>query len=131
MNCPDCYQELPETPGLESCPKCGYILAKPPAPVPTAAPLQKQTIYWGVFWVAFIVGPLFGILAASTRQIRGALWFSLAGPIVAGFALAKIFTKTPGMFVLAGIFYAIGVIAIYIGIAYVGCLVIAGGSTHF
>jgi hypothetical protein len=127
MNCPHCQGELLENYQETRCPNCGCDLAA----------LQKSTVNpgtpdkakWGlIFWLAFLGTPILVLLAAGARARGGALLIPVIGAIVAGFSLAKIYTKTPAAFFAVGIIFTIGVLAIYVGIIFVGCLVVMGHS---
>jgi hypothetical protein len=69
-----------------------------------------------------------GLLAASARLGGGILFLAIPGAIIAGFSLAKVYTKTPATFVATGILFTVGVLVIYLGILFVGCLVMLNHS---
>jgi hypothetical protein len=81
-----------------------------------------------VFWVAFFGSPILGLLAASARVGGAILFLAIPGAMIAGFSLAKVYTKTPVTFIAIGILFTIGVLAVYLGIMFVGCLVILAHS---
>jgi len=126
MNCPGCKESLPPDFSEPWCPFCGCDLAHPGSSEPPKAPVKKQS-YWPIFWLAFLGAPVLGLLSASTNIGGGILLFPILGAIVAGFALAKIFTKSPATFAVAGILFSLGIFVVYVGIVFVGCLVVAQG----
>ena len=126
MNCPHCQEELPGNYAGGSCPSCAQDLpaqaeAKPPEP-----PARNKASCWLVFWLAFFGTPILTFVIVSTRAGAGILFLPVLGALIAGFSLAKVYTKTPGTFIAAGILMSLGVMAIYVGIIFVGCLVIMG-----
>jgi DNA-directed RNA polymerase subunit RPC12/RpoP len=126
MNCLHCQTELPENYGGTSCPSCGHdILTQSESKSPNVT-RQDKSVYWGIFWITFFGAPILCLLAGLAHAGSGFLFLPILGAIVAGFSLAKIFTKTPAAFVVSGILFAIGVLVIYVGIIFVGCLVALG-----
>ncbi len=126
MNCPHCQAELPENDAAQSCPACGRIL--PPiieSKAPDAVP-KDNSLCWMTFWAAFFSFPIICLLGLYAGGNPVFLFLVLIGAIIAGFSLAKIYAKTPTSFVVMGILYTLGVLAIYLGILFVGCLVVAG-----
>ena len=129
MNCPHCQAELPSDYIAESCPSCGRHLSTQAEAKPPELPIQSKSIYWLVFWLAFFGSPILGLLAASARLGGGILFLAIPGAIIAGFSLAKVYTKTPATFVAVGILFTVGVLVIYLGILFVGCLVMLKHSS--
>lgn len=126
MSCPHCQIELPENYAAGSCPSCGHTLLTPAESKAPESPARNKATYWLVFWLAFFGSPILGLLAGAARVREGILLLPFLGAMIAGFALAKVFTKTTAAYIATGILFTIGVLAIYLGIIFVGCLVIVG-----
>ncbi len=71
--------------------------------------------------MAFWGGPVLGFLLGNRGNI---LAFPLVGAMTSGFALAKVRSKTIVGVIFSGVVYSIGVLLVYVGIIFVGCLVI-------
>jgi hypothetical protein len=131
MNCPHCQTELPENYDGASCPSCGRALLTQLESKSPNATRQDNLVYWVIFWAAFFGAPILCLLAGLAHAGTMVLFLPFLGAIFAGFSLAKIYTKTPGAFVIFGIFYTIGVLVVYVGIIFVGCLAVMGyGGGH-
>ena len=89
-------------------------------------PVEEKTFLWVIFWMALFGAPLLTWAGAANATSGGFLLLPLVGALVAGFSLAKIYTKTPLAFAGMWIVYTIVVLIIYVGILFVGCLVLAG-----
>jgi hypothetical protein len=131
MNCPQCQEKLPDNYSAESCPTCGCNLpARPDAKV-TGITAREKSVCWVIFWLAFFGSPILGLLTASADAAGGILFPPILGAIIAGFALARIFTSTIVTFILMGVLFSAGVLVIYVAIIFVGCLVIMGHGGGF
>jgi hypothetical protein len=128
MNCPHCQTELPEDFADESCPACGRALPTHIEPKASDIVAEEKAMYWGIFWLAFIGAPIICLIALLLRVGPVFLFLPLIGAIIAGFSLAKVYTKTPTSFVVTGILYTLAVLIIYVGILFVGCLVVLSHS---
>jgi hypothetical protein len=128
MKCQHCKVELPDNNASGFCPSCGGNLFEPPfKPAGTKGPVNKP-LYWAIFWAAFFIFPAITLLAASLRRNPDFLFLPIVGAVICGFALAKIFTKPPMPFSLSVFIMTVGVLAIYLGIIFVGCLVVVGSQ---
>lgn len=130
MNCPHCQTQLPENYEGASCPSCGHALLTQPESKSPNATRQDKLVHWAIFWAAFFGAPILCLLG-SAHIGPMILFLPILGAVVAGFSLAKIFAKTPQTFVAYGVLLTIGVLVIYVGIIFVGCLVALGrGGGH-
>ncbi len=86
--------------------------------------MQKRPIRWLVFWTAFFAGPALALLAAKAGLNGGILAFPFLGALIAGFALSAIFAKTNPSFIVWGILFSFGMVVVYCGILFIGCLII-------
>jgi len=80
---------------------------------------------WAVFLALFLGSPVLALLAGA----QGIMPVLAMGTLASGFLLSKLFAKDSAMFVLLGILFSAGILAIYIGVAFVGCLVLLKGSS--
>lgn len=80
---------------------------------------------WLYFWLLFIATPAFFIATMAGRNSKPELPFSILflGSILAGFVLSKLFAKTEAGFILLGALFSAGILAVYVGVAFVGCVV--------
>jgi hypothetical protein len=88
---------------------------------------------WFCFWLLFIVTPsLFVIsLFAGGNSTPGLpISILLVGSVITGFLLAKLSAKTFPGFVALGILYSAGVVVVYLGVAFVGCLVVGAAKSR-
>jgi len=127
MNCPACKEILPPDFSEPWCPFCGCDLAHPGSSKLPNITSGKKPNCWPIFWLAFLGAPILGLLSAFTTSGGATLIFPVAGAIVAGFSLAKMFTKSPVAFAIVGISFSLGILVVYVGIIFVGCLVVAQG----
>jgi hypothetical protein len=131
MNCPHCQKELPENYPADHCLFCGQNLTPTVDPEKTADALPRNSSkLWLFFWLSFIGAPVLGLLSAMAQLAGGIFLFPLLGAIAAGFSLSKIYNRSPGVFFMVGVAFSIGILIIYFGIVFVGCLVVMSGS-HF
>jgi hypothetical protein len=72
-----------------------------------------------------------GLLTASSDMAGGISSPPILGAIIAGFSLARIFTKTTATFIVMGIIFSVGVLVVYVAILFVGCLVAMGHGGGF
>ncbi len=120
MNCPHCQKELPEGYKASVCPECLENLSASPASDPAERSTEK-VIAWVIFWLAFIGTPIitFGLAINQSNLFFGV---PIAGAVVAGFALAKVFAKSMGDFIARGILFSFLVVVVYVGIIFIGCV---------
>jgi hypothetical protein len=129
MNCPHCQTQLPENHAGETCPACGAMVAKQSKPPDTT--VRDKTVYRVVFWLAFLGSPTLCLLLLSQRAGGGILFILILGAIVAGFSLAKVYAKSAAALISTGILISFGVVIVYVGILFVGCLYAVGhGGGH-
>ena len=113
--CPACRQSVLAD---GRCPECGH--AEPGAKDKYG---PNRAVLWIIFWALFLGTPVLA-LAAGARGF-GPLFGS--GILSAGFVLSKLFTRDRTMFTIMGFVFAAGIFAIYLGIFFVGCLVMLNG----
>ena len=54
----------------------------------------------------------------------------LLGSILTGFVLSKMVAKTFPGFVALGILFSVGIVVVYLGLAFVGCLVVGVANSR-
>jgi hypothetical protein len=122
MNCPHCQKELPDN-AAASCPFCQQPLpAIPESSSPT--PGVSKSRYWLIFWLAFVGAPALALLSLTTHIGPELLFLPFVGAVIAGFALAKINSDDTTTIIVTGILYSLGVIIVYVGLLFVGCVVV-------
>ena len=126
MNCPHCQKELPADHKACVCPFCLQNLAASPGAKSGDGSADKSAA-WAVFWTAFILTPVLtlGLIGSRSSMI---LALPILGAIVAGFALAKVYSKSTAAFIASGILYTFLVVLIYGGILFIGCVVLLSNS---
>jgi hypothetical protein len=117
MNCPHCHQDLPDN-AAARCPFCQQSLPLSPA--------AEKSRYWVVFWLAFLGAPAMALLTLTVHVGPELLFLPVVGALIAGFAVAKILSKDTTTFIVAGIFYSIGVAIVYVGVLFLGCVALMG-----
>ncbi len=115
--CPACRQSFLSD-GI--CPECGYS-------DPNAKPRSSsnRAALWVIFWALFLGTPVLALVSGA----QGFVPLLGAGTIGAGFMLSRLFVKNEALFVVMGFMFAAGIFAIYLGIAFVGCLVMMKGAS--
>jgi predicted amidophosphoribosyltransferase len=131
MNCPHCQSPLPENNPTGTCPACGRTLTLQSKSHPTDINSQDKSFYWVMFWIAFLGAPAMCLLAVPLRTGGAILFLPFLGAIVAGFSLARVFSKTAEAFVVTGVLLTVGVLVIYVGILFIGCVVALGHGGGF
>ena len=122
MICPACRRKFPEDTGGLFCPFCGWKPAEPPVIATATQPDSPSKLArWLIFWVAFLGTPFFSLLLASASPGIGLELFQL-GAGVAGFSLAWAIGGSAPRIVISGIVFSMLVVAVYFGIAFVGCI---------
>jgi hypothetical protein len=91
-----------------------------------AIPKPGCPALWVCFWVLFLGTPP---LALVTLASGGGFALLGIGTIAAGFVLSKLFAKNDTAFFTLGIVFTVGIFAIYLGIAFVGCIAMLKGSS--
>lgn len=120
MNCPHCHKELLADYKACVCPFCLQNLT-PPSPKSGTDSAGKAAA-WLVFGMAFILTPVvtLGLISSRSNLI---LAVPIIGSVVAGFALAKVYSKSTSSFIASGILFSFLVAIIYVGILFIGCMV--------
>jgi len=150
--CPKCQHEISKTDSaLANCPHCGEVWPADPSTPFARSDIETQTSSerrrWRLcFWLIFLLTPAATmLLAAQPRWLfswmppvmqkllhsavpTSARWFLflLAGAWGAGFCLAKLHTKarTPAALLLTSLGLGAALMAVYVAIAFAGCLLL-------
>jgi len=126
MKCPHCQIELPEKFDGPLCPACGSALgpiSPPPLPAQYCQP-KAPGLYWPAFWVVFLGCPALALYSITLKSVSGLLFFPMVGSVASGFLLARIFNRISMPFVVAWIVFTVGVMVVYFGLVFIGCLVV-------
>lgn len=117
--CPHCHQDVSWAlaNGAEHCPACGNALS------PKFLDGISRGGRWILFWVVFVLTP---ILAAAMAAGGGWLPVLILGTLFNGGILASLFAKKPVTFALWTVVLGIMLCVAYVGILFVGCLVLKG-----
>ena len=107
------------------------------------SPTPRKKFWWLLFWLSFLGTPAavaltifipdfpnpIAVLLKLPVARQDFLIFGsiLSGAMFSGFCLAKIFAKSTTALVIGGICCTLGVIALYVGIFFVGCLMTFSG----
>ena len=114
--------------GEEACPICGYRLESSRNARILSGPDRRWLWLW--FWGVFIGTPVLALLSAQFRQGAVAIPLMLVGTLVSGFLLAAVTKKNDSGLVVYAILYSAGLFVVYLGVAFVGCLVTLNNQ-HF
>jgi hypothetical protein len=108
------------------CLTCGYsdTINLPHKTNPSST--SNRGTLWALFWCLFLGTPFLSLLAAKAR---GAVPVFGIGTIAAGFVLSRLFAKSEAAFLLLGILFSIGIVMIYVGVLFFGCIAMMKGSS--
>jgi hypothetical protein len=108
------------------------------SPEPSTPPDRRKLLWWA-FWLVFLTTPVCVLfapaLASKIHFVRGSgvmglnailacLGSLIGGAGAAGFILARLTSKTNSDFISRGIAYSMGIAALYLILAFAGCLVV-------
>ena len=138
--CPHCGSDVSREPAsrVSHCPACGGALSLQGV---NSILFPKRSTLWLLFWLFLVGGPLLTlasplvgrwlgsfpglIFPKMMRAVGGgrlALLTAGVSALGAGFALARLITKTQTSFVIAGILLSLGVLVLYGAIVFIGCV---------
>ena len=142
LKCPQCEHELPGLPP-ERCPACRCLLTFRRNDSFEPGTLTPQRLTWG-FWLVFLATPLMAVAAMSPR-LSPRKWLGSAvdflpgqemvlagtvigGALASGYFLARTHAQSRTALTIGTILWALGVLIVYAGLTFMGCLMIMGTS---
>lgn len=100
------------------CPLCGYLEEAGAPEAPQYRSRKNRGVLWACFFASFLGSPVLALLTARS----GGLSILGLGTIISGFILSRLFAKSETAFVALGIMFSLGIFAVYVGVAFVGCI---------
>ena len=130
MNCPHCQQILPFDYQAAYCPFCGndfpkdFPIEQTAVRPPESTPSEKW-MHTLAFWLVFFGSPVLGLIVG----MMGMEWprwllFPLVGATISVYILARDFNKKFGGVFLGTVLITLAVLAVYVGVIFVGLQVI-------
>jgi hypothetical protein len=82
----------------------------------------NKTKCWIIFWLGFLACPALALGAMKLNIAEGFFTLAVLGPIVAGYAVARRFSKTGAGWFFKGIAFTLAVVVVHFGIFFIGCV---------
>jgi hypothetical protein len=107
--------------GARRCPACGTNIKK------HFVRGSKRNALWVLFWLIFLGTPVVSLAAANHHGMVG-FRIAIVGDILAGFALSALMRREGEDFIGMAFIFAFGIFFVYLGVFFVGCLVVLSNT---
>jgi hypothetical protein len=119
MNSSPSQTQLSENLAVEFSLSCGLSSPAPLESKSSGAVPEDKSVYWLVFWAAFVLSPFLSLMVASYPRYAVEILTPVLCAMTAGFSLAKFLTHNPKKCIIIGFLFTLGVLAIDFAIVFV------------